>query len=223
MSDSDVSTCECPSDSCKCAPDSCKCPPNSPSDLPPPVELTHTNSPNDVSWNIPPDVALKTLSILNTTWSFLSSAASFVWKVGKGIWKSVLPENYVFFNGSGFPYNIHDLNLNAPGVAAPEWYYNASRRIFISAHLHDTSDSFQTHHLPFLSAEVKYNDLMLYDITEFMEAVRWAGDGAQHPPSASVLLGAWALETGVVLHASEHLKLVVIDDEGSEKTFALRS
>lgn len=193
---------------------------DSPNDLPPPVELEHPKQ--ESGWEIPPELGVKALAFMNMTWNVLSQVGTFIWSVGKGIWRSIQPENYVFFTGSSYPYNMNDLNLNSPGVAPIAWYYNASRRIFVAGHLHNTSENFRTHHLPFLSAEIKYNDLALYDITEFMEKVRWAGDSEKEPPSANILLAVWTLHTGIVLYSSDSLKLVVIDDEGNEKTFMLK-
>lgn len=174
------------------------------------------------TFQIPADWGVKALVALNYTTSFLSYVGSFLWKVGRGVWKSFQPEMYVFFEGSSFPYNKNDLNLDAPGVPRIAWYYDAANHILVSGHLYNTSDTIRVHHLPFLSAELKYNDLVLHDITEFMENIRWGGDANQEPPSAKILLAIWSLKTGIVLQDSESLKLIVINEEGNEQTIPIQ-
>lgn len=179
--------------------------------------------PNEESWQIPPEWGVRALILLNYTTTFISYVGSFIWKLGRGIVKSFQPETYVFFTDSDVPYNRNELNLDAPGVAQIAWYYDASKHIFISTRLFNTSEHIHVHHLPYLSAEIKYNDLVLQDLTDFIERVRWAGDLDQGPPSASVLLGAWSLQTGIILQKSESLRLIVINEEGNEQTISLRA
>ena len=175
------------------------------------------------SWEIPPEWGVRALVVWNMSTRILSAVGSFFWKLGKGIYKSFQAESYVFFKDSSYPYNKNDLLLDAPGVPPVAWYYDSSQQIFVAGHLHDTSEHVRVHHLPFLSAEIKYNELLLHDITEFMEKIRWAGDANQEAPSAEILMAVWSLSTGIVLQKSDLLKLVVIDEEGNEKSIDLRS
>lgn len=218
MSSEEIKKCNCTSEACESTECAMK-------DLPPPVEMEHpsTESTSQTTWEISPEWGIRLLLFWNATSTFLSTVGGFLWRVGRGVWKGLQPEMFVFFTDSTFPYNKHDLNLTAPGIASIAWYYDPLQRTFIAGRLHDTSDNIRVHHLPFLSAEIKYEGLTLHDITEFMETIRWAGEPDQAPPSAALLLSAWSLHTGIVLHKSEGLKLTVIDDQGNEQNLPLRS
>jgi hypothetical protein len=168
------------------------------------------------------EIALKTVIFLNQTWMALSVFGNTLLKISKAIKKTFEPENYVFFRDSNFPYKITDVKLSGPGIAPIAWHYDAANKTFISAALFETSQEYHTKHLPFLTGEIKYNDLSLYDISDFIETVRWAAEPNEEHPSIPVLFGAWSLHSGVILHASDALKLEVINDEGESKTFVVR-
>lgn len=168
------------------------------------------------------ELAIKLVICMNHTWTFISFLGNTLVKIGKGVKKAFEPENYVFFRDSNFPHRITDVKLSGPGIAPIQWHYDAINKTFISNALFETSQEYNTKHLPFLTGEVKYNDLPLYDISDFIETVRWAAEPNEQHPSIPVIFGAWSLHSGVVLHASEALKLEVINDEGDSKTFIVR-
>jgi hypothetical protein len=166
-------------------------------------------------------VFLYTLKFLMFSWSFVSTVSSFVGTVGKGVVRSLQPETYVFFEGSTHPYSLRDLNLRAPGVAPIAWYYDAKKHEFLSSRLFENSSHYHTHHLDYLASEIKYNDLVLYDISDFIDSVRWAGEEQETAPSAECLLAAWSLDSGVVLQKTQSLFLSVINGEGNTVRISL--
>jgi hypothetical protein len=162
------------------------------------------------------------LRFLNTSAQFLQ----FVWllfgNVGRGVQRSFQDDVYVFFKDSVHPYFVKDVQLNVSGTPEVEWYYNSKTHTFISANLYNTSETYHTHHVPFLTAEVKYDDLTLYDISEFVNSVRWAGEN-EAMPSVSHLISAWSLSSGIVLKRSPQMKLSVINTDGNETAIPLRN
>jgi hypothetical protein len=127
---------------------------------------------------------------------------------------------YVFFQNSNYPYRSQEITLAGPGIAPIDWYYNADKMLFVSYPVYNTSSLYETHHLEWLSGQVRYNDLVLYDITEFLQQVRWAGSAR---PSPARVLAAWSLHSGIVLNATEGLTLQVISEDGSESSLRLHA
>lgn len=163
--------------------------------------------------------SLQTLLFLSMVWSLLSHAASVTQTVGVGVARSLQTQLYVFFQGSTYPYRVQDYTIAGPGIAPVEWYYNADSKVFISANLYNTSNEIQSHHFEWLSGEIQFNGLSLYDVTEFLQQVRWAGASR---PSSALVLAAWSLHSGIVLNLRDGLVLKVIQGDGSESTLTVR-
>ncbi len=161
---------------------------------------------------------------------FLRSSAiffQFVWQVlvnaTKGARRTFRDEVYVFFRDSSYPYLLDSIELNKPGMPDVEWYYNAKTHTFLTARLFETSVHHHTSHVPYLSAEIKYNDLTLYDVSEFMNGVRWAGEENAQMPNVDHLVSAWSLSSGVVLQRSPQMRLFVVNTDGNEVGLPLRN
>jgi hypothetical protein len=163
-------------------------------------------------------VGLHTLLFLQVVWNLLSRAANVTQTISSGVVRSLQTRLYFFFQGSTYPYRVHEYVLSGPGIAPVEWYYNADSKVFVSATLHNTSNDYQTHHFQWLSGEVQFNGLTLYDITEFLEQLKWAGSTR---PSTAHVLSAWALYSGIVLQLREGLVLKTINEDGSESSLPL--
>jgi hypothetical protein len=146
---------------------------------------------------------------LQALWQFLTS-------VVKGVKRGLRDNIYVFFQGSSHPYYLDDIQMTSPAIPPVEWYYNAKSHTFISARLYNTSEQYHTHHIPYLTAEVKYNDLILYDISDFINSVRWAGEEGETMPNADHLVSAWTLSSGIVLQRSDAMALSVINTDGED-------
>jgi hypothetical protein len=163
---------------------------------------------------------LQTLLVVQTVWSFLSQAASTSQTIGRGVIRSLQPPLYIFFKGSSYPYRMQDYSLTGPGVAPVDWYYNAETKRFVSSLVANTPNEYMTHHFEWLSGQIKYNDLVLYDITDYLQQARWAGTVR---PSISHVLAAWSLHSGIVLNVVDGLTLQVIKSDGTEATLQCRA
>lgn len=149
---------------------------------------------------------------------FLDSSYRVTKKVGKGVLRSLQEEVYIFFEGLPFAYRLQDTVVTGPGIRPVQWYYNAGTKQFVAGNLYDSSDDYALQHLPYLSAQIKYNNLNLYDVSEFFEGIRWAGVEA---PTPAVLLAAWSLSSGVVLN-TQGFSLAVISEQGEEEMIPLQ-
>jgi hypothetical protein len=174
---------------------------------------------HEVAWQYTQQLALQTFLFLQGVWNFLSYVASTTQTVSKGVVRSVQAQLYVFFEHSNYPYRAQEIRLTGPGVAPVEWYYNADKSMFISSALYNTTTDYETNHLEWLCGQIKYNNLVLYDISEFLQQIRWAG---RAKPSVHRVLAAWSLHSGIVLNAGEGLTLQTINEDGTESTLLLR-
>ena len=150
------------------------------------------------------------------TWRLLGNVAS-------GIKKTFQDEQYVFFKDSSYVYPLSETKLNCPGVPDVEWYYNSKTHTFLTARLYTNSQAYHPHHIPYLTAEVRYNNLVLYDISEFINSIRWAGEEAEAMPNVDHLISVWSLSSGIVLQRSAGMTLSVINTDGAEVQIPLRS
>jgi hypothetical protein len=125
----------------------------------------------------------------------------------------------VFFQGSPFPYRVQDYTLSGPGVPPIEWYYDADKKLFLSSSVYNTTTEYEMNHFEWLSGQIKYNDLLLQDISDYLQQAKWAGVTR---PSAAVLVSAWSLHSGTVLHLSEGLRLHTINQDASESAIPIR-
>jgi hypothetical protein len=160
---------------------------------------------------------LYAIQCLRLAFLLLNTGYTVTKRVSKGLIRSLQEEVYVFFANTPYAYRMQDTVLTGPGVPPVQWYYKASTKQFISGALYNATDDYVFHHLPYLSAEIKYNNLNLYDISEFLEGIRWAGEQA---PTPAVLLSVWSLTSGVVLNTNG-FSLAVISEQGQEQTIAL--
>jgi hypothetical protein len=195
--------------------------------LPPPIELQRMNiqppapAPryDAIALLYAQRFGIHALLFLQVVWTFLSRAASNTQTVSLGVVRSLQTQLYVFFQTIPYPYRAQTTTLAGPGVPPIEWYYNADTKVFLSSNLYNTTNEYHTHHLEWLSGELCYNDLVLYDISDYLQQVRWAGTSR---PSPSVLLAAWSIHSGIVLNLRDGLVLKTINEDGSESSLELR-
>jgi hypothetical protein len=193
--------------------------------LPPPMELQRMNihppAPRyeAIALLYAQRFGIHALLFLQLVWTFLSRAASNTQMVSRGVVRSLQTQLYVFFQTIPYPYRAQTTTLAGPGVPPIEWYYNADTKVFLSSNLYNTTNEYHTHHLEWLSGEICYNDLVLYDVSDYLQQVRWAGTSR---PSPSVLLAAWSIHSGIVLNLRDGLVLKTINEDGSESSLELR-
>ena len=174
-------------------------------------------------WSISPQYALYALVTFNFLWTVTKSITGFTYTVGKSVWKTLQPDTYYFFEGYDAAYKASDYTRSGPGVPPVEWVYDSKKKSFMNP-----MGSQRSHHLPWLSAEIKHMNLTLYDITEFVESIRFFHDegvpsvpSATSVPSAEHVLSAWSLESGILLNKSGSLVLSVIDENGEGEDIPL--
>ena len=165
-------------------------------------------------WSISPQYALYALVTFNFLWTVTKSITGFTYTVGKSVWKTLQPDTYYFFEGYDAAYKASDYTRSGPGVPPVEWVYDSKKKTFMNP-----MGSQRSHHLPWLSAEIKHMNLTLYDITEFVESIRFFHD--EGVPSAEHVLSAWSLESGILLNKSGSLVLSVIDENGEGEDIPL--
>ena len=174
---------------------------------------------HQVVWHYTQQFGIQAFLWIQFLWQLMSYVASTTQTVSKGVIRSLQNQEYVFFEQSNYPYRLQDYTLNGPGVAAVEWYYDADKKTFVSSALYNTTTEYAMHHLEWLSGQIRYNNLVLYDISEFLQQVKWTG---RVKPSAARVLAAWSLHSGVVLSGIDGISLQTINEDGSESTLALR-
>ena len=177
-------------------------------------------------WSISPQYALYALVTFNFLWTVTKSITGFTYTVGKSVWKTLQPDTYYFFEGYDAAYKASDYTRSGPGVPPVEWVYDSKKKTFMNP-----MGSQRSHHLPWLCAEIKHMNLTLYDITEFVESIRFFHDegvpsatsvpSVTTVPSAEHVLSAWSLESGILLNKSGSLVLSVIDENGEGEDIPL--
>jgi hypothetical protein len=162
---------------------------------------------------------IQTLFFLHTVWTWISYAADKAQVVTKGVVRSLQSKTYVFFKDNTYPYRLQEFVTTGPGVAPVEWYYDADQKLFVASHLYTTNTGAISRHFQWLSGEIKYNGLVLYDVSDFLEDAKWAG---VTQPTPSRILAAWSLHSGIVLEFREGLTLHTINEDGTESVLQLR-
>lgn len=162
-----------------------------------------------------PEYLLPVLSFLKFVWSITSTVGGFGYTVGSGVWKSLQPDLYFFYLGYNSPYKASDYKMKGPGIPSIEWFYDSSKKTFTTPNGSSVSRRF-----PWLSAEIKHVDLTLYDITDFIDSLRYYNDD-ETGPSAERVISAWSIESGIVLDKVGLLKLSVINEDGESQDIIL--
>lgn len=190
------------------------------------IEETHHTPQSDLPrlieynrWAAVRSFSIQTLLWVQFFWTLLYQAGSVTQTVSREVIRSFQSHLYVFFQGSPYPYRVQDYTLSGPGVPPIEWYYDADKKLFLSSSVYNTTTEYEAHHFEWLCGQIKYNDLLLQDISEYLQQAKWAGTSR---PSASVLVSAWSLHSGIVLHLSEGLRLHTINQDASESAIPIR-
>lgn len=184
---------------------------------PPPVRQQEQTS--DVIWRYARQVGFQSLLWLQFLWSVATQVGSVVQSVSTGVLRGLQSQVYVFFQGSTYPYRLYDYTLTGPGVPAPEWFYDADKKIFYSSTVYNTTTEYALHHFEWLSGQIRYNNLILYDVSDYLQQIKWAGS---QRPSAAHVLAAWAIHSGVVLTLLDGITLSTINEDASETSVPIR-
>ena len=153
------------------------------------------------------------IHITTMLWNYSSLAAYYVYKAAQGAYRGVQNPIYYFFEHSTVAYEASHVKLNTPGAPTIDWIYDFDSRVFRRPESTD-----EKKHLPYLTAAVNHQDLSLYDLTDFVQSIRYCGSSA---PTAQHIMAAWFLHTGILLDLSLPMTLQVCTEEGEEKTVTL--
>jgi len=184
----------------------------------PSLELTHAPSPPSWTQTLT-HVGIQTLLWLQFFWAVLSDVGSVAQTVGTSVLRGLQSKTYIFFQGSSYPLRLHDYTLTGPGVPPVAWYYDADKKIFYSGTVYNTTTEYELHHFEWLAGQIKYNNLTLYDVSDYLQQIKWAG---QERPSAAIVMAAWALHSGVVLTLLDGITLFTINEDATETSVPLR-
>jgi hypothetical protein len=164
-------------------------------------------------------VGLQSLLWLQLLWKFVYQLSAATQAVSVSVLRGFQGKVYVFFEGSTFPYRLQDHTLAGPGIAPVEWYYDADKKLFLSSGMYNITSEITSHHFEWLSGQIKYNNLLLHDISEYIQQAKWAGT---RQPSPAHILSAWSLHSGIVLHFTEGIQLHTINQDATESVLPIR-
>ena len=123
-------------------------------------------------------------------------------------------KEYIFFDFNPAPYLHTSVKETASGSATPLWLYDSDTRIFTQYDIEGSGRGGTMCRLPILSLEIIYKDKIEYDLTEFIDTirVRSIGDDTKSAPSIPHILGAWGLQSGVILDSMRGFEIRLIDE-----------
>jgi hypothetical protein len=182
------------------------------------AHLEHRHHTVHTAWELTQTYGLQALLWLQFCWTWVSFFGSKGYEISKNVVRTFQPHIFIYFQGSTYPYRVQDYAIAGAGVAPVEWFFDADKQMFIASNLYNTTTEYEPRHFEWLSGQIKYNDLLLYDITEFLQEVRWAGN---ERPSPAHILSAWSLSSGIVLNLTEGLTLCTINEDGTESVLPL--
>jgi hypothetical protein len=164
------------------------------------------------------ELPLYTLVTFNATMMILTAIWDILSRVTKNVVKSIKTDTYVFFDKNYTPYHTSDFKTTGPGIAPIAWHYSSDSLTFSTPNLDEVG--IVLHPLPFLAAQIKYGDLILYDITEFVGKIKCFSQ-RHDTPSPELIVAAWSLESGIVVSQTGLIQLSIITDEGDSKNIPL--
>jgi len=164
-------------------------------------------------------VGLQSLLWLQILWTFLCDVTARTQVVSVSVLRGFQGKIYVFFEGSTYPYRIQDHTLAGAGVPPVDWYYDADKKLFLSSAMYNTTSEYNSQHFEWLSGQIKYNNLLLHDISDYLQQTKWVGT---RQPSPAHILSAWSLHSGIVLHFTEGIQLHTINQDATESVLAIR-
>jgi hypothetical protein len=164
--------------------------------------------------NVPPSLLMVAATLYHNLTTATDILLTFTKRVGWSVWRGLTPITYVFFEHSFYPWPKTDIVINSAVAPPIEWYYSQHQKLFYQPHCQHNR-----RHISWLSAQIKHgNDLVLEDITEFVNNLHWVGESAPKPEH---ILAAWTLETGIVLNPALPLRIAIISDDGSDQILEL--
>ena len=164
---------------------------------------------------VPANIMLWFAIVYNIMASSYMSFAEFVKKVNIVYAAVTRPEYYIFFKNSAYPYLLSNTHPWATGSAVPEFVYWANSKIFmpwVSNNVYRVEPWENGNTLPLLSLDLvnTSDDTVAYDLTDFIEGVRYVGDSI---PTLNQVIAVWTLASNVVPNLAE-MKIRYVNEDG---------
>jgi hypothetical protein len=145
------------------------------------------------------------LSLYNTFMSFFDGVAHLYKKIRMAIYEN---KTYIFFKDISHPVLENMTNVESSKSALPQWKYVADQYQFFEWYpggKTTVQNCLSSECLPMLSTEILDGDEVIYDLTEFIQAVRvYKSTEAGLSPSVDHIVAAWMLHAGTVLNPSRN-------------------
>lgn len=123
------------------------------------------------------------------------------------------PREFVFFKGYTVAYPAHVVKTVGPGIPSIAWFYNLD----MNRLTYESDGPLKS--VTWLSARIQYNGMNLYSLDDFISEVKYSSS-RNDAPSPAVLVGAWSLQSGIVLDNKANLELCVITEFGEIEIFS---
>jgi len=151
----------------------------------------------DIDWQL---LFIRTYTWLSTMYALVSSQTV---KSVKYLAASFNPEIYVLYRGGSVPVRASDYSKDVAGTSNVDFYYNRETKTL--------SKTVETSHIPrtlnIEGASIYHGDVCLYDLTDFFDSTRFAGN--QEVPSLEQWVGVWELENSIYLDREKDFQLHV--------------
>lgn len=146
--------------------------------------------------------------------NYIAAVVDYVNRQSAKVMAALKPEYFVFFDQIDMPYPEHLVNVSANLSAQPAWRYSKDMHTFFEWGLDATSVVGSPESLPYLSMEIVANGKVQYDLSEFVSKVKICCEdsSAVSYPCFSSIIGAWMLDSGVVLDPKKTVVVRIIDD-----------
>ena len=161
--------------------------------------------------NVPARLLWALLYIYNFAQATWDSLVAFFERLKKAYTAVFRPNYYIFFEGATMPHPFYTTHYWASGSAAPELMYCADKKVFFpwiprnpaipsqGVDFDDVLVPERFKSLPYLSMEiVDAEGRAFYDLTDFLETLRYVALDGFPVPSLGHILAAWTLSSAVV-------------------------
>lgn len=161
--------------------------------------------------NAPARLLWALLYIYNFAEASVNSVVAFFDRLAKAYTAVFRPNYYIFFEGATMPHSFYTTNYWATGSAAPELMYCADKKVFFpwiprnpaipsqGVNFDDVLVAERFKSLPYLSMEIVDNEgRAIYDLTDFLETLRYVALDGFAVPSLGHILAAWSLSSAIV-------------------------
>jgi hypothetical protein len=163
----------------------------------------------DIDWQL---FLIRTYTWVSLVWSVVRSQTT---KSVKHLIASFQPDLYCIYAGSSVPVRACDYYKDVAGAGKIEYFYNRDEKII--------SKTTEVTHIPrtlnIEGACIYHGDICLYDLTDFFDTTRYAGN--HDVPSLTQWIAIWELENNIYLDRKTAFHVQVDFLGASKESFLL--